>query len=281
MRDLLKNQADFTLEDKGAHQLKNVSEPVRVYELVAPERSKQHLTNRGPKHILPRRSIGAVGGAVLALVIGLMFFLESAPDTHLTSEEPSIVVMPLENLSGAQDQAYFAQGLTEDITTDLSQLPELFVVSRNTARNYAKSSTDPRVVSKELDVRYVLSGSVRRVADTLRINMTLTDGQSGAQIWAERYDGKAAEVLVFQDSVIASVVTALPVRMEMAAIKEAELGSTDNPEAFDAYLKGTDQYRLRTPEGHVQAVEYLKEAVSIDPNYGRAHALLAAAYFEL
>ena len=123
VRDLLKNQADFTLEDKGAHQLKNVSEPVRVYELVASERSKQHLTNRRPKHILPRRSIGAVGGAVLALVIGLMFFMESAPETHLTSEEPSIVVMPFENLSEDPTHSYLANGLTEDITTDLSQLP--------------------------------------------------------------------------------------------------------------------------------------------------------------
>ena len=127
----------------------------------------------------------------------------------------------------------------------------------------------------------LLSGSVRRVEDTLRINMTLTDGNNGAQIWAERYDGAGADVLGLQDSVIASVVTALPVRMELEEIRQAELGGTDNPTAFDAYLKGLDQYRLRAPEGHVQAVEYLKEAVSIDPNYGRAHALLAAAYFEL
>ena len=154
------------------------------------------------------------------------------------------------------------------------------MLSRNTAFSFENPRADPRQISDDLGVRYVLTGNIRRIGDTMRINATLVDGGSGGQLWAARFDGSTADILGFQDEVIAQVVDALPLHLELAQVKEAELGNTDNPGAFDAYLKGTDQYRLRTPEGHGNAAVYLEQAVALDPDYGRAYALLAAVYFE-
>jgi len=176
--DLLKSNVEAEYVPLGEKRLKNIATPVRVYQVVDKGKSSRSGLNK-------LRALSVVVAAIAVVVTASIAWtywqsLGSGSEIAVTlpaSENPSIVVLPLDNLSGDAAQDYFADGLTEDITTDLSQLPQLFVISHNTAFTYADQQVDPRVVSKELGVRYVLEGSVRRVGDTLRINMQLLDGK--------------------------------------------------------------------------------------------------------
>ena len=278
--NLLKSNVDAEYVPLGEKRLKNIATPVRVYQVV--DKGKAHSSLHRPLDLY-------LAVAAFSLVaIGLIAWNNwlspgSRPEIAVTSpasETPSIVVLPLDNLSGDAAQNYFADGLTEDITTDLSQLSELFVISRNTAFTYAEQQVDPRAVSEELGVQYVLEGSVRRIGETLRINVQLVDGQTGGHLWAQRYDGSPDDVLTFQDRVIENVVSALPVHLEIGQIARADQGGTQNPKAFDAYLQGWDHYKRRTPEDRKIAVGFFERAVELDPSYGRAHAALAATYWD-
>jgi len=280
--DILKNQVDVKYRSLGEQRLKNIGTPVRVFQV------READTRPLPIRKSQRTAVIAAGFVVslILVTIGAWFWwpagdasreslaLATPPDTL------SIIVLPLENLSGDPDQDYFADGLTDDLTTDLSQLPELFVISQNTASEYGGRDVDPRVVSKELGVRFVLEGSVRRIAETLRINFQLVDGATGRHMWAERFDGSVSEVLAFQDEVLSDVVAALPLHVEPRRSGRAERGRTESPLAFDAFLQGWSHYKKRTPEDLAKAVAYFQRAVDLDPGYGRAHAALAATYWK-
>jgi TolB-like protein/Flp pilus assembly protein TadD len=196
------------------------------------------------------------------------------------SDKPSIVVLPFDNLSDDVTQEYFAHGIAEDITTDLSRISGLFVIARNSAFTYKNKAVDPKEISRDLGVRYVLEGSVRRVGEMLRINVQLIDGGTGGHLWANRYDGAADDVFVFQDNVIKSVVSSLSVKLDVDQEKQLAKSETTNPKAYDAFLKGWAHYIRRTPADYAEAVTHFKRAISLDPDYSRAYAALAATYWE-
>ena len=155
----------------------------------------------------------------------------------------------------------------------------LFVVSRNSAFAYKGKAVDLRQVGRELGVRYVLEGSVRRAGDQVRINVQLIDAETGGHQWAERYDGSQADIFALQDKVTKAVVAALALQLtpgEQVAMGQHE---TTVPEAYDAFLRGWEHYQRTTPEDFVKAIPYFERAIELDPDYGRAHAALAMVYF--
>jgi TolB-like protein/predicted Zn-dependent protease len=194
-------------------------------------------------------------------------------------DKPSIAVLPFTNMSGDPEQEYFADGIAEDIITDLSQISGLFVIARNSSFAYKGKQTDVRTVARELGVKYVLEGSVRRVDDSVRINAQLIDATTGGHLWAKRYDGTLADVFALQDKVTEQIVTALAVTLTAGEQEQTVRKETDSPEAYDAFLKGWDHYRRWTPDDFGKAVSYFNKAANFDSNYSRAYAALAATYW--
>jgi TolB-like protein len=243
---------------------------------------------------VPSRWLWPVLFALIALVVGAAILAAwkynlLAPQVKVASVEkmafplpdkPSIAVLPFRNLSDDPKQEYFSDGMTDDLITDLSKISGLFVIARNSAFQYKGKSGDVKKISRELGVRYVLEGSVRRIQDKVRINAQLIDATTGGHLWAERYDGTMENVFSLQDKIIQKIVAALKVKLTAGEEKQAASRETSDPAAYDAFLKGWAHYRRKTPEDFVKAVPYLDEAVERDPNYSRAYAALAAVYWE-
>jgi adenylate cyclase len=246
----------FGFEPMGEQKVKNIAEPVAIYRVnlngnVRPRLKPVSSFNR-------RTSVLAVG--ILAIVMvgagalyGLMHWGEQTSGPALPLK-PSIVVLPFDNLSDDPQQTYFADGIAEDLMTDLSRLSGLFVVSRNSAFAYKGKAVDLRQVGRELGVRYVLEGSVRRAGDQVRINVQLVDATTGGHQWAERYDGSQADIFALQDKVTKAVVGALTLKLtpdEQTAVSQHE---TKVPEAYEAFLVGWEHYQRTTPEDFVKAI---------------------------
>ncbi|MEE8297432.1 MAG: tetratricopeptide repeat protein, partial [Hyphomicrobium sp.] len=184
------------------------------------------------------------------------------------------------NMSGDPEQEYFADGMTEDLITDLSKVAGLFVIARNSTFAYKGKSPDIRRVAEELGVRYVLEGSVRRSSDQVRINAQLIDATTGGHVWADRYDGNLKDVFGLQDKVTRNIVTVLAVQLTTSDEERVARKETENPEAYDAFLKGWEHYLRQRPDDFRTAISYFEKAVELDPQYARAYAALAATYWE-
>jgi TolB-like protein/Tfp pilus assembly protein PilF len=192
--------------------------------------------------------------------------------------QPSIAVLPFLNMSGDPQQEYFAEGITDDLITDLSKISGLFVIARNSTFVYQNRPVTPQQVAEELGVRYVLEGSVQRAGDQLRINAQLVDALSGGHEWADRFDGSLTDVFALQDRVARGIADALAVRLTAAdqiALGEHETGVAA---AYDAFLRGWVHLRRDTPDDYARAIPYFEEATRLDPDYGRAYAALAMVY---
>jgi TolB-like protein len=203
---------------------------------------------------------------------------KTAPDLP---DKPSIAVLPFINMSGDPEQEYFADGLAEDLITDLSKISGLFVIARNSSFSYKGEQVKVQQVAKGLGVRYVMEGSVRRVGNQVRVNAKLIDVTTGGHVWAERYDGSLDDVCSMQDKITRKIVTALAVTLndhEQSSLFQAE---TKNPEAFDAFLQGWAYYVRRTPGGYQEASRHFRRAIELDPDYGRTYAALASTYWEV
>jgi len=295
-------------EDLGEREVKGFGEPVRVYAVdlrdgtVLPEPVDSH---DGRKALLSRRTVIALA-SLLIVGAGLLIWLQPwapAPGSppagspalsqtdepaspppptgdqqHARIDKPSIAVLPFDNMSGDPEQEYFADGITEDLTTDLSKISGLFVVARNSSFAYKGKSPDVREVSRSLGVRYVIEGSVRRAGDQIRINAQLIDATTGGHIWAERFDGTMADVFSLQDDVNGKIVTALEVNLTADDRKRLSKVETYNPEAYDMLLRGFKQYQFFTRETNSEARDLFKQAITLDDTYARAYANVALTY---
>jgi adenylate cyclase len=195
-------------------------------------------------------------------------------------DKPSIAVLPFDNLSKDPEQEYFADGMTDDLITDLSKISSLFIIARNSVFQYKGKAIDVKKISRELGVRYVLEGSVRRYEDKMRINAQLIDATTGGHLWAERYDGKMDDVFALQDKITQKIVTALAVKLTVGEKGQVTRKETDKIEAYDNFLQGWVHYVRCTPEDYVKAVQYFEKAIETDPDYGRVYAALASIYWE-
>lgn len=294
--DQVKHKLSLGFEDMGPQHVKNVAEPVPAYRLTSNAVSVSSGATTAAKPIAARRwrvpVIVAAAVAVVAIAgAGIWNYYAPAPEpaTEVVSEErmtasltesPSIVVLPFANISGDPEQEYFADGITEDIITDLSQISGLFVIARNSSFKYKGKSPDLRAVARELGVQFVLEGSVRRAGEQVRINAQLIDAGTGGHLWAKRYDGTLNDVFALQDKVTHQIVAALAVKLTASEQEQAALKETNSVDAYDAFLKGWEHYRRRTPPDFAKAVGYFERAVELDPQYGRAYAALAIVYWK-
>lgn len=189
--------------------------------------------------------------------------------------KPSIAVLPLQSLGGDPEQEYFADGVVEDITTALSRFRWLFVISRNSSFTYKGRAVDVRQIGRELGVRYLLEGSVRKMGSQVRITGQLTDATSGAHLWADRIDGEVTDVFALQDRVTASVIGAIVPRLEDAEIERAQRKPTQSLDAYDCYLRGLSEYNEMRRESNQASFAHFLRAIELDPGFAIAYAKAA------
>jgi len=283
VRDNVHNKLDVGFKDLGRQQVKNIAEPVQVYAVIvqsdAPNRPQS--TDRTSRRF-PLKAIGVV---VIVLIVGLaagiVFWLKpwqpAFKPVLALPDRPSIAVLPFANMSDDAGQEYFADGMTEDLITDLSKIPGLFVIARNSVFTYKGKAVKVQQVAEELGVRYVLEGSVRRVGQQVRINTQLIDASTGHHLWADRYDGSLADIFSLQDKVTAKIVSELsselaPPKATNVATKSAtaERTSSGAGQAItmqsnepDGYLKLAGQ--LTFIGEPAAAVPLIQHAMRLDP----------------
>ena len=299
--DQVKGKLDLAFEPMGEHRVKNIAEPIAVYSVRPGPGPRPQTKPVAIAWALRGHRPAAIAGMVLLLIVAgaaagwYAFWRPSAlPPAAVTEstgngaaetkpalplpDRPSIAVLPFLNLSREPQQEYFAEGITDDLITDLSKVSGLFVIARNSTFVYQNRPVTPKQVSRELGVRYVLEGSVQRAGDQLRINVQLVDAISGGHEWADRFDGSLTDVFALQDRVTRSIADALAVRLTEADQISLNRDETNVPAAYDAFLRGWVHFRRNTPDDFASAIRYFEEATKLDPAYGRAHAALALAY---
>ena len=286
--DHVKNKSHFGYEFLGKQKVKNISDPIRAYRvLTRPEDDgalKYKVKRDDPKH---RRRVHLVTIAiVVAVIIGMVVWKHQMdkkgrklPIVRLLEkhralklpDKPSIAVLPFTNMSGDIEQDYFSDGMTEDLITDLSQISGLFVISRNSVFTYKGKAVKVEEVAKDLGVRYVLEGSVRRVSDQVRITAQLIDAKTGHHVWADRYDRDIKDIFALQDEVTGKIVEALAVNLVADEHARLTKKGTDNLGAYDLVLRGSSHFRRFTKESNELAREMFEQAVQFDPNYTAAY----------
>src|SRR6516225_5695061 len=217
--------------DSGQQQLKNISRPVRAYR------------------VLPQGTLGAAGSALPL------------------PEKPSVAVLPFDNMSEVSEDVYFADGMAEDVITELSRYPDLFVVARNSSFTYRGKVARITDVARGLGVRYVLEGSVRRAGNRVRISAQLVDGESGKHLWAERYDRNLEDLFSIQDEVTQSIVAVLPARVQAAALDQASRKTSNSLDAYDHLLRGKYCHHLER-----EAEFHFDHSIELDPLFASAYA---------
>jgi adenylate cyclase len=227
----------FGADDLGEHQLKNIERPVHVFRIAG------GASATATKKPLP------------------------LPD------KPSIAVLPFQNLSGDLEQEYFADGMVEDIISGLSRIGWLFVIARNSSFTYKGKTVDVKHVGRELGVRYVLEGSVRKAAPRVRITGQLIDATTGGHIWADRFDGALEDVFDLQDRVTASVVGAIEPRLQRAEIERAGRKPTESLDAYDYFLRGMASFHLFTRDSLLEARRLYQRATELDPSYASPYGM--------
>jgi adenylate cyclase len=243
----VKNKLPTAFEDLGEQEVKNIREPVRVHRWTD--------TVADP--------VPGMAGAEGALPL---------------SDKPSIAVLPFTNLSGDPEQGYFADGISEDITTDLSKVSGLFVIARNSSFAYKGQNPDVRKVSHELGVRYVLEGSVRKASGRVRINAQMIDGSTGGHIWAERYDRKVEDIFAVQDEVTHAIIDALKVELGDKEQARREGRGKVNPEAYDCLLRARQCLDQMSAKSLNDSRIMLMRAIELDPGLAAAYATLSIIY---
>ena len=284
----VKSRLDLAVSDLGSTKLKNIAEPVHVYSL---EVGKTALAKATKPAVPKQRSIFVLLGAgivaLIAIAGGAWYFLGANRPATVTSNAPaaradaahlSIVVLPFRNLSGDPSQDYFADGITENLTTDLSRIRNSFVIARNTAFTFKGKNIDTKEISKELGVRYVLEGSVQRDQNRVRVNAQLIDGETGAHLWADRFEESITDLFKLQDQVVARLANTLGYELVKA---EAQRGThSTNPDAIDLTMRGwAALWQPPTKESITSARDYFERAIKIDPQ--NAEAMVGLAYARL
>jgi adenylate cyclase len=275
------HQIRCALGDEGHAFLKTV--PKRGYRLVIPFEASDAVDTPREVSVPTAPHPGRVAIAMSVAFILAIAFVWWRPDDGLLVKDPNpmgpvIAVLPFVNIGEDPHQNYFADGITEDLITDLSKIPGVFVVARNSVSAYKDKSVAAKIIAKELGVRYLLEGSVRRDGGEVRINAQLIDAVGNHQLWAGRYDGALKDVFTLQDKIIGNIVSALAVKLPN---ENAVAIETKNPQAYDALLLGLERLHLDTKDDTLKAIASFEKAVELDGDYGRAYAAIADAQLRI
>jgi TolB-like protein/cytochrome c-type biogenesis protein CcmH/NrfG len=278
VRDQIRNKLDCGYEDLGAQEVKNIPEPVRVYRVRAKSAPGAPAVETSRS-----RQIGFVVSLVVALAVFGVAIWNFYPERRAgipESERPSLAVLPFTNMSGDPEQEYFSDGITEDLITDLSKISGLVVIARNSVFTYKGRAVKVDEVGRELGVRYVLEGSVRKVGDRVRITAQLVEASNGHHLWAERYDRQLEDIFDLQDQVTGEIVAALHVTLTEGERQSTAAVPTESLEAYDYFMRGS-QLMTGSNEGFVRAREMFERAIELDPGFGAAHAALGYTHLSL
>jgi len=240
----LRDKLDIVFDDAGEQNLKNIGRPVHVFRV----RDRGAAANQRPTLALP--------------------------------DKPSIAVLSFQNLSADPEQEYFADGVVEDITMALSALRWLFVIARNSSFTYKGRHVDVKQVGRELGVRYVLEGSVRKAGNRIRIAGQLIDAENGAHLWADRFEGALEDMFDLQDHVTASVISAIAPKLQVEEIRRAKRKPTENLTAYDYYLRGLMKLRRMTMEANREALALFCRAIELDRGLACAYGMAAWCYVQ-
>src|SRR5438093_833863 len=238
VRDHVGKRLDLAFEDMGERRLKNIEAPIRVYSISVARPSSDGAASAG-------------------------------------QERPSIAVLPFVNMSGDPEQEYFSDGITEDIITDLSKVSGLLVIARNTAFTYKGKAVKVQQVAQELGVPFILEGSVRKAGARVRVTAQLISSESGAHVWADRYDRDLTDIFAIQDEITHAIVDQLKVKLLPQEKKSIKQTPTDNVEAYTFYLRGRQFIERRSKTYYQLARQMFAEAAKLDPLYARAYAGIA------
>jgi adenylate cyclase len=233
----VRRKLELAFEDLGEHELKNIAGSVRVYRIIADGPAASADPGPAARHV-----------------------------------KPSIIVLPFVNMSGVAEQEFFADGLTEDILTDLSRFRDLFVISRNTSFKYKGQAVDVKKVARELGVQYVVEGSVRKAGNRVRVSVQLIDAESDHHVWAERYDRDLADIFAIQDEVTSAIVATLPGRLEAAARDRAKRRPPGNMAAYECVLEAKVLHHRSNKDDNARALRLTERAIELDAKYAHAHA---------
>ena len=291
VHDHIRDKLVLGYEDLGDQEVKNIARPVRVYRVLAEAGAAASGKTSSARRYM-RRGIFSIAG--VALIIGTILLVQHVsfkpPHTHASippppspalalPDKPSIAVLPFTNISADREQEYFSDGITTDLITDLSGLPGLFVIARNSTFTYKSKPTKLQDVSKELGVKYVLEGGVRKAGNRVRITVQLADATTGTELWAERYDRPLRDVFALQDEIVRKIVTTLNLQLTLAQQGLLIPRTTENLESYDDVLRGTEYVLRFTRDGNAKARQMFERAIALDPKYGGAYSELGGNYF--
>jgi adenylate cyclase len=243
VRDQVRDKLAFSFEDMGEQQVKNIARPVRVHRVLLGERISSSEPAVEPPLQLP--------------------------------DKPSIAVLPFQNMSGDPEQEYFADGMVEELTAALSRVRDFFVIARNSAFSYKGRAVPLQLVSRELGVRYLIEGSVRKAGNRVRITAQLIDGPSGNHLWADRYDGAVTDIFDLQDRITASIVGAIQPSVRSAEIERSRRKRPESLDAYDLVLRAYPNVWSLERAANAEALKLLYEATAIEPDYPLALSLTA------
>ncbi|SMO89898.1 Adenylate cyclase, class 3 [Ruegeria faecimaris] len=293
VRDQVQDKLDLNFEDLGETEVKNIERPVRAFEVVLDDKAKALAISEPVAHTKSQISKWAptlVGAVCICLVLAAAIWWRSRDVVPLTDQEelalaipdePSIVVLPFKNRSTVEEVGYMAEGFGTAITTQLSKFPQLFVIAGSTSITFADSLVKPREIGRELGVRYVLSGSAQSVGENISINATLIETESGHALWSEQYDVGVEEVFSAQADLVREIASTLKIVVEEEEVASLKKRQTDDPEAYELFLKAVAKSKLLNTVSRQEAIELLERAVVLDPDYLSAHIELSGRYLSL
>ena len=247
---VVKKRVAASFDDLGEQHVKNIAEAVRAWRV------------RAGAAPVAARAAGDAGARVAS----------AEARARERVDKPQVAVLPFDNMSGESEQEFFADGITEDIITELSRFKELFVISRNSSFKYKGSAVDVQKFARELGVQYVVEGSVRKAGRRVRITVQLIDATTDRHLWAERYDRELEDIFAIQDEVTSAIVATLPGRVEAAARDQASRKTTENMAAYECVLTGKVLHHRSNRADNARAQQLLERAIGLDPSYAHAHA---------
>ena len=278
-------------QDNGEQTVKNIARPVHVWRVLLNGTALHRETRRIPRRYWRGGVLSLTG---LAIIIGTIVLVQhvslkppltsaSIPPAQSAAlalpDKPSIAVLPFANLSGDPQQEYFSDGITDDIVTDLSRGPGLFVIDRGSTFAYKGKPARVQQVGRELGVKYVLEGSARKTADRVRINVQLVDASTGDQLWTQRYDRQLHDIFALQDEILQSLVATLNLQLTVLQRGWFLPQRTKNLEAYDYFLHGFESFYLGlTPDGLAKGRKMFEKSVELDPGYANAYGAMALSY---